>query len=116
MSRIVLAQRPGHAGRYADGGTCTIGGSTGHYNVTMLRVVTPPASLVAGVAHADSHQCVDLHIQFVPADSLQIAAWVEDTGNYKGTVYLAQDRDVRARQPAGHGSTSTTESAAESPR
>ena len=56
----------------------------------MLRVVLL-ASLVAGVAHADSHQCVDLHIQFVPTDSLQIAAWVEDTaGNYKGTVYLTR--------------------------
>ena len=49
------------------------------------------ALLTASVAHADTRQCVDLHVQFVPTDSLQIVVWIEDTaGNYKGTVYLTR--------------------------
>ena len=47
--------------------------------------------LLCGVAHADGQQCVDLHVQFVPTDSLQIAAWVEDTaGNYEATIFLTR--------------------------
>src|SRR3954471_12285748 len=46
---------------------------------------------LVGRAAADPQQCVDVQVDFTPSDSLQIAAWVEDSaGNYVDTLYLTQ--------------------------
>ena len=55
-----------------------------------LAAILAPLA-IAAAARADGNQCHVIQLSFVPADQLQIAAWIEKPdGTYVDTIYLTQ--------------------------